>query len=374
MILIFSITAFIVLLYVLYPLWLMSVPPRKPMDETGAEEITGVSVILLSCNGKEYLDEKINFLNRELSGFENHELIIVDDNSNDGSAEVLGAFSSMPHVRILQNCRHEGIPFSMNLGVANAKYEYLIFCDQRQKLSDNILQRIVGPLKNKNVGAVSACISPVDNENRHSLIRRHENFLKSLEGRTGSLMGVYGPLYALKKQSYTNIPGYVILDDLWLSLRILKTQQIVFQEDCQIIDESISALYDYRRARKYLTGFLQILGEKQILCDLNAKQKIMLIWHKYLRLLIPVFLFLSYTCVGYMAFQDNRFLILFCLISAGGLISFLPFRLNSRFRPKNLVRLNIYYFFSMADVFINKVIMRRPDVAGEVARATKSET
>ena len=357
MIPILSITAFIILLYLAYPLWLAFFVPEQAAGEKETEEITCVSVILLSCNGTNHLQEKINFLTRELSSFECHELIIVDDNSSDGSVELLNDLSGTPHIKVLYNHKHEGIPFSMNLGIRSAKYEYVVFCDQRQTLSDHILQRIVEPLKYKNVGAVSGCISPIDHENRCSLLRRHENFVKSAESRTGRLIGVYGPFYALKKQSYAGIPDHIILDDLYLSLRILKTKQIVLREDCLITDKSMTALYDYPRTKRYLAGFIQILKEKSMISDLDTNQKIMLVWHKYLRLLIPVFIFFSYISIGYRAVQGMEYMLLFCLLSAAGLISLVPLKL--KVRPKNLVRLNIYYFIGMIDITFNKVFFHR---------------
>lgn len=322
------------------------------------EEINCVSVILLSFNGKKYLTKKINFLLRELSRFECHELIVIDDSSKDGSIELLKNFSSTEHIKILYNDTHKGIPFSMNLGVENAKYEYLVFCDQRQELSDNIITRIVEFLRYSNVGAVSGCISHIDNEKKCSLIRRHENFLKSKESKAGCLMGVYGPFYAIKKQCYFHIPDKIILDDLYLSLRILKTKEIVIREDCEITDDNFSTHYNFERTRRYLSGFLQILNDKSIVGDLSKKQRIMLLWHKYLRLLIPCFVFLCYVTSAFMIFRGTEYLILFSVLTLLGLLSVLPFKFIEFFRVRNIIRMNIYYFIAMMDVFTNKVFFQ----------------
>ena len=355
---IFGITTFIILLYLLYPLWLTFIASDKPLNEIETEEINCVSVILLLFNGRKYLNEKINFLISELSCFECYELIIIDDNSQDGSAELLGNFRNMDHIKVLYNDKQEGIPFSMNLGVTNAKYEYVIFCDQRQELSKNILKRIVEPLKYTNVGAVSGCISYLDKEKKCSFIRRHENFLKSRESKAGSLIGVYGPFYAIKKHCYSFIPEYIILDDLYLSLRILKTKQIIIREDCEIFDDNFSTLYDFKRTRKYLSGFLQLLHEKSIISSLTKKQWIMLIWHKYLRLLIPFFICLCYLTAGFMIIQGIEYLILFSILTSIGIVSILPVKFNNLFKVKNLIRLNIFYFIALIDAFINKVFLQ----------------
>lgn len=360
MIAIFWFTAFLILLYLLYPLWLFLFFPGIPVSDKETDEITGVSLILLSFNGKKYLEEKINFLMKELSAFQHFELIIVDDNSTDGSKEILETKKNTENIKIIGKTRQQGIPHSMNTGVILAKYDYIIFCDQRQKLSDHILRYIVEPLKYKNAGAVSGCISHQDKECRCSLIRRYENFLKSTESKTGNLIGVYGPLYAIKKNCYFPIPDYIILDDLYLSLKILKTKQIEFRTDGQIIDDDFSGLCNYKRIKRYLTGFLQILKEKSLVSELSTQQKIMLIWHKYLRLFIPLFIFLSYLTTGFMTTRGTEYLTLFCILTTAGLLSVLPVLHKYHFNVKNLIRVNVLYFIGFIDIFIDKAILHKP--------------
>jgi poly-beta-1,6-N-acetyl-D-glucosamine synthase len=354
MITIFLITGFLILLYLVYPFWLMIVPTEKG-KEVETEDITGVSLVLLSYNGKEYLKDKVSFLLKELSCFQCYELIIIDDFSNDGSREILNNFNGINNVRIINKTCRKGIPDSMNTGVRSAKYDYIIFCDQRQKLSDNLIQRIVQPLKCKDVGAVSGCVFHLDQENRFSILRKIENFIKCKESEAGSLIGVYGPFYAINKHCYRQIPVNIILDDLYLSLRILKTKQIRLLENCHIIDENFSTLNDYKRARRYLSGFLQIMKEKSLIRELSIRQKIMLTWHKYLRLMIPVFIFLSYISTGALIVRGIEYVVLFSVFTILGLISFIP----GRFRLMSLVRINILYFIALFDVFYKDIIKNK---------------
>jgi poly-beta-1,6-N-acetyl-D-glucosamine synthase len=359
MFILFWITTIIIIVYLLYPVWLILIWKSSPEQEKETEEINSVSLILLSFNGKKYLEEKITFLLGELSFFQNYELIIIDDHSTDGSPGILNKYSKTNHIKIICNSTRRGIPYSMNSGIITASYNYVIFCDQRQRLSTNIVQKIVEPLKYRNVGAVSGCVSAHDKEEGFSLIRRHENFLKSKESKSGSLIGVYGPFYAIKKQCYSIIPEDIILDDLYLSLKILRTKKIELREDCEIFDNDFSLLYDYQRTRRYLSGLLQIMKEKSFIRDLSYRQHIMLIWHKYLRLLIPFFLFSCYLLTGLLIFNGTVFVIGFGLVTATGVLSILPGRLKFQFRLKNLVRTNILYFMAFFDIFFNDILLQR---------------
>jgi biofilm PGA synthesis N-glycosyltransferase PgaC len=361
MITIIVITSVIFLLYLLYPFWLTIKASDKLHGEIDSEEINGVSVILLSYNGKQYLNEKINFLIRELSAFGWNELIIIDDHSMDGSGELLATFSNIENVQILYNNKHRGIPFSMNLGIANAKYESVIFCDQRQGLSESIIKKIIEPLKYKDIGAVSGCITDMDKEHHCSIIRSHENLLKQKESKTGSLIGVYGPFYAIKKQCYARIPENIILDDLYLSLRILKSKKVVLREDCRITDDCFADLYNYKRTKRYLVGLLQILRDKSIIKELNLRQLTMLVWHKYLRLLIPFSLFLSYITLGLKAFQEIEYQILFTFFTVALILTILPFNFIPLAKLRNIIRLNVFYFIALIDLFTTSFFFQKKE-------------
>jgi poly-beta-1,6-N-acetyl-D-glucosamine synthase len=359
MIILLSVTAFIILLYLAYPVWLTMRLPVKDFDDDAIKSIDGVSLVLLSFNGSQYLKEKIDFLLKELTVFNAYELIIIDDHSEDGSREVLEEFLENINIRLFIKEQHKGIPDSMNRAVQNAKYDYIVFCDQRQQLSTNIINRLVEPLKMNNIGAVSACISDHDKSHFCSRIRGYENYIKCLESRTGSLIGVYGPLYAIKKSCYSLIPEYIILDDLYLSLKILTYTKIKIMKECLITDENPSILNDYNRAKRYIHGFLQLINEPGLINRLSTRQKIMLTWHKYIRLLIPVLLLTSYACMGVLSFNEEFYLIPFNIITVFAFLLFLPARLRIHHRLKNLLKINIFYFFAILEVGIRHFILRK---------------
>jgi poly-beta-1,6-N-acetyl-D-glucosamine synthase len=359
MITIVSITVFITLFYLAYPLWLSVLAPVNSGDGDQPGRMTGVSVILLSYNGIKYLDGKISFLLRELAGFERWELIIIDDHSHDGSAGLLRGLAPDERIKILFNDRHEGIPFSMNLGIATASFDRVIFCDQRQELSENIVSRIVEPLMDGNTGAVSGCITPVDRAGKSSFIRRHENLMKCRESRAGSLIGVYGPFYAIRKECYHVIPRNIILDDLYLSLRILKTKRIVLVKECRITDDCFTLLYDYQRAKRYLTGLLQLLRQPSLIRDLGYRQRVMLVWHKYLRLFIPPLMFACYVMLGREVMNGIGYAMAFGVLTMAVLMSLLPARYRFLFRIRCIIRLNILYFLAFLDIILHDVVLDR---------------
>ncbi len=357
---IFGITIGILALNVTYPLVLRIFAMPKPAShEKEVYSISEVTLILLTMNGKPFLDEKINFLLKELEAFRRFQLIIIDDASSDGSRSLLEKYRNHDHISLVLKNQQHGIPHSMNLGVGMAQYPFIIFCDQRQQLAESILEQLVGPLKYKDVGAVSGCISHLDKSCCVSVIRKYENLIKVLESNLGCLMGVYGPLYAIKKSCYRPIPEGIILDDLYLSLRILKSKSVVIRKGCCIYDENFSRLYNYSRAKRYLAGFLQILREKSLISDLKPMQRAMLIWHKYLRLTIPVFLFLSYITLTLNMSKSAGYVIAFGVITTAIIVSLLPVRWRLLIKLRSIVRMNIYYFIAVVQLLAEHLLTKR---------------
>lgn len=350
MIILISFTAFVVMVYLAYPLWLAVQSPVKDVGVEKGADIDKVSLVLLSFNGSRFLKKKIEFLLNELKDFKEYELIIIDDNSQDGSFEIINEYVNSQQVRIILKKDHKGIPDSMNRAAELATHEVIVFSDQRQQLSVDSIKKLMEPFRDGRVGAVSACISDHDKSRHFSWIRSYENHVKYMESRTGSLIGVYGPLYAIRKECYSPVPDHIQLDDLYLSLKILAKKQVRIMTECLITDESPAELNDYQRARRYISGFLQIMHEKGLVRELTVKQKIMLMWHKYLRLHIPLLFLVSYMGIGVSGFFNPVYLYSFIILTFLLIILALPAKFQLFLKLKNLLKINLFYLFAFIDV------------------------
>lgn len=354
MIILLFISIVIVGIYLLYPLFLKLFCSCKTDYTIDKNKNKGISLILLLYNGKDYLKAKIEFLLKELSYFEEYELIVIDDNSRDGSTKLFDEYLDDDRIKIIQKKQHSGIPNSMNLGVKNASYEYIIFCDQRQHLAKGSLSKIIEPLKYNEVGAVSGCLSSLDKDKNDSFLRQHENDIKCNESKSGNLIGVYGPFYAIKKNCYSTIPDDIILDDLYLSLRILKSKCVVMVNGNAIIDDNFSKLYNYTRTKRYLTGLIQILTEKNLISELSGKQKIMLLWHKFFRLLIPPVFVLCYLLLS-LNLSSPLYAVVFVFLSLLFVGAFIQMFLQFPSRLISVIWINMLYFIAFIDILLNKI-------------------
>lgn len=341
---IYGLFAAVVLLYFLYPMWLLFMSDGKRQANKLNAENTDVSLVLFSYNGGKFLKNKVLFLLGELSKFRNAELIIIDDCSFDDSIENIIGIACEPRLIIIRKCEHKGIPDSMNAAVNAALYQNIVFCDQRQQLEEGAITRLVSELEYGDSCAVSSCISHISKDNCFSWIRKYENIIKNLESGSGSLIGVYGPLYAFKKTAFSEVPSGIVLDDLYLSLKMLSRGKIRFIDECVVFDENVDKLFNYNRIKRYLYGFYQIVSDRLLLKELTSKHRAMLLWHKYLRLIIPVLFVASIVLTGILALQSYTFTLVFAVLALSLAYSFAPFL--PQFFVTNAIRINIYYFIA----------------------------
>jgi glycosyltransferase involved in cell wall biosynthesis len=86
-----------------------------------------VSVVMATYNGKPYLAEQLSSVLAEL--LPDDELIIIDDDSQDGTLELLYSLKS-PAVRIVRNLTNIGVFATFERGLLLSSKEIIFLCDQ----------------------------------------------------------------------------------------------------------------------------------------------------------------------------------------------------------------------------------------------------
>ncbi|OAH10113.1 glycosyltransferase family 2 protein [Streptomyces jeddahensis] len=108
------------------------------------EEKKWISVIIPVYNAVEYLSECLGSLVRQTIGFDNVEVIAVNDGSTDGSGELLHEWAQRySNVKVIHQ-ENSGAPGGpRNRGIESATGEFLFFADPDDFLGDEALERMV---------------------------------------------------------------------------------------------------------------------------------------------------------------------------------------------------------------------------------------
>src|SRR5690242_13625262 len=90
-----------------------------------------VSVITIFLNGEQFLDQAIESVICQT--FTDWELLLVDDGSTDGSTKIAKDYAARhpERIRYFEHPGHinRGMSAARNVGIANARGEYLAFID-----------------------------------------------------------------------------------------------------------------------------------------------------------------------------------------------------------------------------------------------------
>jgi GT2 family glycosyltransferase len=119
-----------------------------------------VSIIISNYNGKEYLENCFSSLVR--LNYSNYEIILIDNNSKDGSIEYTN--NNYPQIKVIQNTENLGFAEANNIGYKNARGNYILFLNNDTTIDPNFLSILVEEIKkDKCIGGVQPKILQMDN-------------------------------------------------------------------------------------------------------------------------------------------------------------------------------------------------------------------
>ncbi len=96
------------------------------------------SIIVPIYNVEEYLEECLNSVMSD--EYNNYEVVLINDGSSDRSAEICKKYTeAYPGIIRLINKENEGLCIARNIGIKEAKGEYIIFLDSDDFWERNIL-------------------------------------------------------------------------------------------------------------------------------------------------------------------------------------------------------------------------------------------
>ena len=113
-----------------------------------------LSVIILNYNVRYFLEICVLSVQNALSQIDG-EIIVVDNNSQDGSCEMMK--QRFPNVTIIQNNDNIGFPKGNNIGVAHAKGEYICILNPDTVVAEDTFSKIVAFAKEQKKLGIIGC-------------------------------------------------------------------------------------------------------------------------------------------------------------------------------------------------------------------------
>jgi cellulose synthase/poly-beta-1,6-N-acetylglucosamine synthase-like glycosyltransferase len=335
----------------------------------------GVSIVIAARDEGPRLAARIeNLLGLDYPA-DRRQIVVVSDGSTDNTLDVLARYDGVVDA---VSVPPGGKALALNAGVAQARFDVIVFADARQVFASDAVKELVAPLNDPAVGAVtgellldaeSPCRRIADRRGGHTgplmhagadprvgpsgdrrtgidrrrtvrstiadgvgLYWKYEKQIRRLESAIDSTLGATGAIYAMRRSLFRPLPPDTVLDDVLTPMRVvLAGFRVVFNERARAFDRAaIDADAEARRKVRTLAGNYQILAlEPRLLLPWHNRVWLQYVSHKIGRLVVP-YAMLTMFCASVVLAADHLFYALvlggqvglFLLAGCGALIEY----------------------------------------------------
>ncbi len=274
--------------YAGYPFWLWLRCRWRARPVSPRPLRVPISVVLVVRNEEARLPAKLATLRRQDYPAELLEIVAVSDGSTDGTPALLAAQAG-PSFQALALPEPAGKAGALNVALAAARGEIVVFTDARQELEPDALRRLVDDFADPEVGAVSGeLILRGGGKQGLGVYWQMEKKIREWESAAGSVVGATGALYAARRELLCPLPSGTILDDVYLPLAVARQgRRVLFEPAARAYDTLGDHRHEFRRKVRTLTGNYQLLQLAPWLLTGANPVRFEFVSHKLLRLLVP---------------------------------------------------------------------------------------
>lgn len=293
--------------YVGYPAIMALLARLSPRPWRKASFRAPVSIVMAVHNGAQRIHEQVDHL-CSLEPELVHEIILVSDGSNDGTAEILRSMQRS-RLRAIVLPEQGGKAAALNHGIAAATGEILLFLDIRPRVAPGALPELLSNFADPSIGCVAGelVLNTEGHDGAASAVSgvywRHEQWIRNCEAAWDSPVGVYGGFYAARRSLVQPFPAGIILDDMFQPLSIIRQGYRSVLDRAAIVNDTWPGKVsgEFQRKIRTLAGNYQLFWLAPWTLGPGNRVFFQLFSHKVMRLAVPYFfvlLLISATWLG----------------------------------------------------------------------------
>jgi biofilm PGA synthesis N-glycosyltransferase PgaC len=251
-----------------------------------------VSIVMVVHNEELVLERKLE--NLFACGYPLEQIIVVSDGSTDRTEEILRSYGPDSRVQVISNQVSLGKASGLNDALQVTQAEIVVFTDARQELEASAIRLLMENFADPEVGCVSGelmlgHIHEGESRQGLSMYWRIEKEVRKLESASGSVVGVTGAFYAVRRELLTPVPVGTILDDLYVPMQVVRRgKRVVFDARARAWDSpNLGLEREFSRKVRTLGGNYQLLQLAPWLLSSRNPIRFEFVSHKMLRLVIP---------------------------------------------------------------------------------------
>ena len=351
--------------YVGYPLVLALVARLRPRPIHCGEFQPTISIVMAAHNEAVNLERKLQNLYELEYDHTRVQIVVASDGSTDATNEILSRHAARVTAVLLPS--PQGKAVALNAAVAAATGEVLLFLDVRQEVDRLAARALTSCMSDASVGAVSGELHLIAADGNHDnalgVYWKLEKAVRRLESATGSVIGVTGAIYAMRRDLFTPMPPGLILDDVFQPMNVVRRgRRVVFHSGAVARDSIFTDKgKEFGRKVRTLTGNYQLVRTSPWLLGPSNPVLLRFVSHKLLRLLVPLLLLLLFVasalCGDLLCHLLFAAQLLFYALAALGLAA----PASTHWRPVAVARTFVMLNLAAAAAFWN-FILRKQDV------------
>jgi len=274
-----------------------------------------VSVVIPNWNGKELLEKNLPPLIEALQHEKgNHEIIIVDDASTDGSVEFIK--DSYSQVKLIQLKKNRGFAVACNIGVSKSKNDIIFFLNSDVEVKKDFLKPLLTHFDDEKVFATSPKVLTEDKETfaggkigagfKLGIFWVHRDIDKGQIKKVSTSLFATAGSSAFAKRKFIKLGGF---DELyrpfyWEDIDICYR---AWKRGWKILYEPKSIVY-----HKHQSTIGKVLKQSQIE-SIHRKNKFLFMWKNIVdkKFLLQHFLLLPFNLLGALLLGRRQFIISF---------------------------------------------------------------
>jgi cellulose synthase/poly-beta-1,6-N-acetylglucosamine synthase-like glycosyltransferase len=224
--------------------------------------LPGVTLLVSACNEENHISEKIkNALDLDYPP-DKIQFLFITDGSDDKTPEIVGQYKQ---IKLMHQPERQGKIMAVERAMPEVTGEVVVFTDANTLLNKEALKNIVRHFANEKVGVVSGekriLHRDVDEAAGagEGFYWKYESKLKQWDDELYSVMGAAGELFAIRTKLYEPIPKDSLIEDFYMSFKIVeKGYKIAYEPDAYAMEEpSASVKEELKRKIRIAAGGIQ---------------------------------------------------------------------------------------------------------------------
>jgi glycosyltransferase involved in cell wall biosynthesis len=307
--------------YMGYPLILILAGLVRRIEVRKKSIFPAVTMIITAFNEEKKISEKLENTLAFNYPKDKIQVIVASDGSTDSTNQIVSGYADRG-IRLLPVAERRGKENAQKEAIKLAVGDILIFSDVATRIDPIGLQQIVSNFADPSIGCVSSEDRLVGADGRpvgEGVYVRYEMWLRRLESKVGSLVGLSGSFFAARKSVCVDFSGEMqsdfrtLLSSIRLGMRGVSDPEAVgYYRDVSDPKREMD-----RKVRTVLRGLTVFFRNLDLLnFSRYGLFSFQLFCHKLMRWLVPGFLAVSLATNLFLATESAVYAVLLCLQAA----------------------------------------------------------